>query len=100
MEVETNKIDFDKMIEANPRKLTRVMEISCVCYKTILNLVFLVVLNTVLINDTHMRHLAHGFIIIKTITNNEEIRNNETTIITLVTAAKRSILLAQYASLE
>lgn len=31
MEEETRQLDFDGMIEANPRKLTRVIEIYNVC---------------------------------------------------------------------
>lgn len=52
-----------------------------------------------LANHTSMRHFSHGFIKIKTISNNKHIGNNETTVVTLVTTTKRSVLLTQNASL-
>lgn len=60
---------------------------------------FSIILNTMLANHTSMRHFSHGFIKIKTISNNKHIGNNETTVVTLVTTTKRSVLLTQNASL-
>ena len=54
-----------------------------------------IVLNTILTDDSHMRHFSHSFIKIKTITNDEEVGDNKTTVVALIAAAQRSIFLTQ-----
>lgn len=75
--------------------------VDCLVHTNMLKeLVFCIILNSILADAAHVRHFAHDLVEIESISHNEHVRHNEPAVIALVPAAQRGILLAENAGLD
>ena len=65
-----------------------------------LTVVLFEIFNSVIVNNANMLHIAISLVVVHTISYNEEVGDDITAVIALVTAAERSILFKQSTSLS